>query len=284
MSSDSASSVLVTMPDGSTSPVLLFPGDGPLVSIWPGLGMGARYYRPIAEALAERGFAVAIGELRGQGDSTAHADRKHRWGYHDLASKDYPRTIRSAKTALGLPSDHPTVLLTHSMGGQIGALFLARPDAAELNVTGMMGVGSGSPYFRSFPDPERSRLRVGGYLMGGVSAVLGFWPDGPLDVTNYGRQSDLHLREWARFGRENTLAGLAGQDMDYAAAMQDVRTPVLLTRYSNDTYSTLDSCEALSRLVPAEIEEFTGTLGHNRWAREPDGVVNRLAGFVDSLS
>ncbi|MCJ7857646.1 alpha/beta fold hydrolase [Corynebacterium kalidii] len=278
------SSVDVAMPGGSTSPVLLFPGgDRPLVMLWPGLGMGARYYRPIAEALAASGFPVAVGELRGQGASTAVAGKDQQWGYHDLASQDYPRSIRGARRALGLPEDHPTVLLTHSMGGQVGALFLARPEARELNVRGMMGVGSGSPYFRTFPNPERSRLHLGGYVMQGVSRVLGYWPDGRLDVTNYGRQSDVHLGEWARFGRSNRLSDLRGADMDYMAAMQDVRCPVLLTRFSDDTYCTVDSCRALAELVPAEVEEFPGTLGHNSWARHPDVVVDRFEAFVASL-
>lgn len=274
----------VAMPDGSTSPVRLFPGaDRPLVMVWPGLGMGARYYRPIAEDLAARGFPVAVGELRGQGDSTAHASRTASWGYHDMASGDYPRTIRAAKEALGLPVEHPTVLLTHSMGGQIGSLFLARPEARELNVTGMFGVGSGSPYYRTFDNPERSRLHFGGYLMEGVSRLLGYWPDGRLDVTNYGRQSGVHIGEWARFGRSNHLRDLRGADLDYMAAMRTVDVPVLLTRYSDDTYCTLASCEALAELLPAQVEEFPGTLGHNRWAREPQDVAERLERFVAAL-
>lgn len=277
-------SVAVSMPGGSTSPVLLFPGgDRPLVMVWPGLGMGARYYRPIAEALAERGFPVAVGELRGQGASSAVATRTQWWGYHDLASQDYPRSIREAKTALDLTPDHPTVLLTHSMGGQIGSLFLARPEAGELNVVGMMGVGSGSPYFRTFPNPERNRLHLGGYLMQGVSKVLGYWPDGKLDVTNYGRQSGVHLGEWARFGRHNRLTRLHGADVDYMESMRSVDVPVLLTRYSNDTYCTVESCEALAELVPAQVEEFPGTLGHNAWARQPEDVSARLDAFVAAL-
>ena len=274
----------VTMPDASTSPVRLYPGDGPLVVVWPGFGMGARYYRPMAEALVDQGFSVAVGELRGQGDNTAVATRKDKWGYHDLASQDYPRTIHGAKTALDLPTDHPTYMLTHSMGGQIGSLFLARPESAELNLRGMMGVGSGSPYYRTFPNPERSRLKVGGYLMGGVSKVLGYWPEGRLDVANYGRQSGVHLGEWAKFGRHNTLSDLAGQDINYQAAMADVDVPVLLTRFSNDTYCTVESCDALADLIPAEVEEFDGTLGHNRWAREPQVVAERFTAFAEAAA
>ncbi|AGP29664.1 alpha/beta fold hydrolase [Corynebacterium terpenotabidum] len=286
------SEALVTMPDGSASRVLLFAPDDadiarPLIVIWPGFGVGARYYRPIAQELASRGFPVAVGELRGQGSSTAVASWSDRWGYHDMASQDYPRTIRAAKARFDLPSDYPTVLLTHSMGGQIGSIFLSRPETADLGVIGMMGVGSGSPFTRAFPNPERRRLRIGGILMGGVSAVLGYWPGGRFDVTPYGRQSGVHLREWARFGRTNSLARLRGQDIDYTAAMQELELPVLFTRFSNDEYCTVASSRALANLIPkafARVEELPGTLGHNTWAREPQEISDRFELFVAEIS
>ena len=37
----------------------------------------------------------------------------NQWGYHNLASEDYPRAIEAAKKELGLPRDYPTVMLTH---------------------------------------------------------------------------------------------------------------------------------------------------------------------------
>lgn len=113
----------VSMPDESTSQVRIFePRDHgyegplgtaeseirrPLVVIWPGFGMGARYFDPMGRELASRGYHVASGELRGQGTSTARATRKHTWGYHHLASQDYPLTIRAVKQDLGLDADYP---------------------------------------------------------------------------------------------------------------------------------------------------------------------------------
>lgn len=286
------SKLYLSMPDGSVSTVLLFPAAGepedresdrPLVIVWPGFGVGARYYIPLAEELAHRGFPVAVGELRGQGSSTARASFSDRWGYHDLASQDYPRTVRTAKAWFDLPTEYPTVFLTHSMGGQIGALFLARPEAKDLNIVGMMGVGTGSPFHRAFPNPERRRLRTGGVVMGTGSRILGFWPAGPLDVAHYGRQSVVQLGEWARFGRTNSLSHLRGQDMDYMAGMQGIRVPVLLTRYTDDDFCTFRSARALADLFPKarpRVEELTGGKGHNRWAREPQGVVDRFERFL----
>ncbi|WP_392452113.1 alpha/beta fold hydrolase [Corynebacterium dentalis] len=158
----------IRMPDGSTSSVRLFDANSetsasphkPLIVIWPGFGMGARYYDPIALELAARGYPTATGELRGQGSSTAVASRKKTWGYHDLASQDYPTTVRAAKKELGLAEDHPTLLLCHSMGGQIASLFLARPEAEMLNVQGMIGVGAGTPYYKSFSGDSEASVAV----------------------------------------------------------------------------------------------------------------------------
>lgn len=132
----------VSMPDESTSQVRIFePRDHgyegplgtaeseirkPLVVIWPGFGMGARYFDPMGRELASRGYHVASGELRGQGTSTARATRKHTWGYHHLASQDYPLTIRAVKQDLGLDADYPTVLLCHSLGGQLPGNWISQ--------------------------------------------------------------------------------------------------------------------------------------------------------------
>lgn len=291
--------VPVRMADASTSSVRVFQGaslggdatsgtpvTAPLVVIWPGFGMGARYYDPIAWELVDRGYPVATGELRGQGTSTARASRFKRWGYHDLASGDYPRTIAAAKEAHGLAADHPVVLLCHSMGGQIASLFVARPEAAELNVVGVMGVGAGSPYWAGFNSPERWRLRYGTYLVRVTVALLGYQPAGVLDFAGYGCQAGPHLREWFRYAHTNRLMRLRGADMDYEAARRKVEVPVLLTRFVNDGDCPLGSAANLAADLPAaspQVEELPEKLGHNRWAREPVVAADRLEQFMREI-
>lgn len=280
----------VRIPDGSTSTIRLFDVNSsqsgsepkPLVVIWPGFGMGARYYDPIAAELAECGHPAAIGELRGQGSSDAVASKKKTWGYHHLASQDYPTTIRAAKKELGLAEDYPVLLLCHSMGGQIASLFLARPEAEMLNVRGMMGVGAGSPYHKAFYGDAGKRLYFGGPVMGVMSQVLGYWPEGKLDIAGYGRQARAHTWEWFRFGRTNALPKLRDQDRDYMSALREVTVPVLLTRFNNDDDCPVKSAENLLELMPSAagtVEELAGDLGHNRWARQPQIVADRLEQF-----
>lgn len=285
----------VDVPGGAVSPVELYrpaaePVDreAPMVMFWPGFGMGAYYYRPIARALAGRGYRVALGELRGQGRSTARASRRSRWGYHDLAAEDYPRSIRAAKHHLGLSDDHPTVLLTHSMGGQIGALFLARAAATELGVIGMFGVGSGSPYLPAFAPAMRRRLRMGTVVLGGGGRVLGYWPGriGGYDPVGYGRQSGQHMMEWRRLALRNSFQGLRDADIDYPAAMREVRMPVLLTMFADDADCPPASSRALAEHLPnadLAVEVLPGELGHNRWARQPGIVTGRFERFVDAV-
>ena len=278
-------SVDITLPDGTTSTVLLFPAaesDKQLVVIWPGFGMGARYYRPIAQWLADHGFPVAIGELRGQGTNTAVATRAHSWSYNTMVTEDYPLTIQAAKEALGLDPSHRVVLLTHSMGGQIGTLFLADPAAAENGVLGLMGVGSGSPYWRTFAPSVRRKLFVGSRIMAAVSLVLGYWPGGRFDFARYGRQSGWHVREWARLSRTNSVSHIAGND--YENALLEVTAPILYTRFNNDDDCTVESARALAMHLPAahpKVEELSGDLGHNRWAREPEITGRRFVKFYE---
>lgn len=288
--------VHVEMPDASVSPVQVWQGSGhesghdkPLVMVWPGFGMGGYYFRPIAAELAERGFPVAIGELRGQGQSSARATRSSTWGYHDLASEDFPRQVRAVKQELGLPVDHPMIFLAHSMGGQISCLFAAREDTRELNLRGIFGVGSGSPYRPAFDPQMGRRLGVGALFLGRVGGHgLGYWPGRILgrDFLGYGRQAGAHMREWLRFHKRNSLDDLTGQDMDYVAALSRLELPVLFTRFTNDQDCPTASSEALAEFLPnadVRFEDLPGELGHNRWAREPGIVADRFVSFAGLL-
>ncbi|MBC2682523.1 alpha/beta fold hydrolase [Corynebacterium anserum] len=281
------------MPDSSVSSVRLFSPENdvtspltratPLIVMWPGFGMGARYYDPMGKELARRGFNVATGELRGQGTSTARASREKSWGYHHVASEDYPATVRAAKKAFNLPEAYPTVFLCHSMGGQIGALFMARDDANVLNVKGLMGVGAGTPYHGGFQGKQYWRLRIGSQLMKAVIKLKGYQPEGVLDFSGYGRQAKDHVLEWIRYSQTNHLRELAGEDCDYEAAKAQITKPVLLTRCINDEDCPIPSCNNLAMSLPkadVEVEQLSEPLGHNRWAREPEVIANRLERFI----
>lgn len=274
------------LPDGSVTPMALRVPEGSprgIVVIWPGFGMGARYYRPIAQELQRRGFCVLTSELRGQGEQTAVASRRHNWGYHDLASIDYPAAVARARKEFdplvaGAGEKLPVYLLCHSMGGQIASLYMARPEA---DIVGVVMVGSGAPHYKCFENREFKRLRYGAPVMRLVSRIMGYWPASKIDLAGYGRQAKNHVLEWGRFAATGKLEP-TGADMDYNAAMAQVTTPALLLNCGGDHDCTAASAKALAAMLPkaARYEFIEQRLGHNRWAREPEAVVNRLEQFI----
>ncbi|WP_370624942.1 alpha/beta fold hydrolase [Corynebacterium sp. TAE3-ERU12] len=288
--------VPITMPDGSTTPLrLYFPQgfekradgdadaaiDAPrgIVIIWPGFGMGGHYYWPMARELAERGYVAVISELRGQGDQSAVASHFSVWGYHEIASQDMPMTVAEARRVVG--EEVPVFFMCHSMGGQIATCYLGRDEA---DIDGAMYIGSGTPYVGHFTGADRRRLRIGAPVMRVVSAVLGFWPSGPLDLAGYGRQSRRHLWQWSGMAMFNRLR-VRNADIDYYTAAGTITTPVLLTTCAGDDDCNSDSAKALTSWMPqaARFEFIDERLGHNRWAREPKVIADRFEQFVGEL-
>ncbi len=281
----------VRMWDNSTSTLRLFlpsPESAektprPIIVICPGYGMGARYYDPIAAELASRGFYVATSELHGQGSNTARASREHDFGYHHMAALDLPASIETAKEHFNLPRDYPTYLLCHSRGGQIAAVFAARPEVEDLGIRGIMGVGTGSPYWKGFRGKQRLRMRHGTRIMELIVRIFGHQPDGIWDIAGYGRQPKTFILEWLHCLRTNRLPQLKDQDLDYAMAFSQINIPILLTRYSNDDECTLRSIRYFAENLPTSwvaIEELPEPFGHNKWARTPHSAANRLEKYI----
>ncbi len=259
----------------------------PLIVIWPGWGVGARYYDPLGRELARRGYPVVTGELHGQGSSTAKPSRTHSYGYHHMASNDFPETIYAAKRAFGLAAQHPTFFICHSMGGQVASLFAARPEAAAVGLQGVMGVGTGSPHWRGFVGREKIRLRWGTLWMRLMVALFGYQPDGRLDLAGYGAQPRGHFSEWYRFVHTNRLYRLQDEDMDYEQAKLQLEVPFLLTRYVDDADCTIQSCANLALSLPSAyvtVEELPERLGHNSWARNPQAPADRLEAFIQDVA
>src|SRR5699024_12757591 len=186
-----------------------------------------------------------------------------------------PRTIRAVKRRLELGEKHPTLMLTHSMGGQMAAVFLARPEAKELNVLGYMGVGTGTPYYRGFTGRTRFELKLGSLLMSAIVLARGYQPEGLLDIANYGRQARNHILEWTKLAQRNSFKNLHGNDMDYVAGMKDTDTNILLMPLSQDDVWPLASGKIFQLLClkgrVGEVEspaDFAQSC-RGRWPRQP---------------
>jgi predicted alpha/beta hydrolase len=254
-------------------------GDGPLVVVWPAMGVPARYYRPFAADLLVAGLAVAVADLRGTGTSTPRPARASRYGYPELVAD-----VGAVLDALKPRADgRPVLLLGHSLGGQACALHLALAGP-ESTVDGLVLVAVGLPYWRDYRTGWRTILPMTQGI-NAVSALLGGWPGWRFG----GRQARGVIRDWAYTARTGRYPALDGVDVE--AALATVRTPVLAVDVEHDRYtppSTVDRLCGKLRAAPVEREHYTvekagGRLDHFRWVRAAGPLAARIATFAAGL-
>jgi predicted alpha/beta hydrolase len=264
-------------------------GDGPLVVVWPAMGVPARYYRPFAADLLDAGLTVAVADLRGTGTSTPRPGRASRYGYPELVA-DVGAVLDSLKPRA---DGRRVLLLGHSLGGQACALHLALATATgagtatgpESPVDALVLVAAGLPYWRDYRTGWRTILPLTQGI-NAVSALLGVWPGWRFG----GRQARGVIRDWAYTARTGRYPALDGVDVE--AALATVHTPVLAVDVEHDRYtppSTVDRLCGKLRAAPVEREHYTaaragGQLDHFRWVRAAAPLAGRIATFAAGLS
>ncbi|GAA1716607.1 alpha/beta fold hydrolase [Dietzia cercidiphylli] len=266
--------------DGSTSPLLIVEADRRderqlAVLVLPGIAVGARYYLPLARALAAEGVDVAITELRGQGESTHRIGRGGgAAGYHESAAEDVPGALDAMARVLG---ERRVILLGHSMGAQIGVYHLARHDP---RVVGLVAVAAQSPFHRGFPAPLGRRLRLGSVLLPAIGWVAGHVPGQFFGAS--GKVPADRVRDWSRLAAAGVMQP-ARADLDYPAGLARVTAPALSVVIAGDTLAPEGAARNLLAMLPSArttLEVEPEPLGHNAWARQPAEVVARVLAWM----
>lgn len=260
--------------DGARHEVLLVrpAGHARTWLLWlPAMGVPARHYLPLAQALAARGAAVAIHEWRGIGASDRRAGRASNWGYRELLTRDLPASLAACRRA---GAEGAIWLGGHSLGGQLACLFAGlHPGLAA----GLLLVASGVPYWRTFP---RGRaLWLAFVLAPWLAALRGHLPGRRLGFA--GNEARGVIGDWARSGRTGRYAahGMA-QDLD--AALGRLAVPVLGLRLGDDWLVPPASLDGLLARMPlartTQRVLDAAALGggvradHFAWMRSPEGV------------
>jgi predicted alpha/beta hydrolase len=245
--------------------------------LWlPALGVAAKHYLPLAEALAARGVAVFLHEWRGNGSSSLRADRRHDWGYRELLMADLPGSEHAIEQRLpGLSR----VIGGHSLGGQLACCRLALdPQAAQA----LWLVASGAPYWRAFPQPARWWLPLAYRFLPWLADAHGTLPGRRIGFG--GNEARGLIRDWARTALSGRYAA-AGLDRDLEAGMAAIDIPVRAAVMRGDWLAPESSLRfLLSKLPRAALQAKTfdaGMLGtradHFAWMREPQTVAKFLA-------
>ena len=246
--------------------------------LWlPALGVAARHYLPLADALAARGIAVFVHEWRGNGSSSLRAARGCDWGYRELLQHDLPAS--QAAIAETRPGAARTIG-GHSLGGQLACCRLALdPQAAQA----LWLVASGAPYWRAFPPPARWWLPLVYRFLPWLADARGALPGHRIGFG--GNEARGLIRDWARTALSGRYAA-AGLDRDLEAGMARIDVPVRAAILHDDWLGPASSLHFLMSKLPRSPLQATtfdaGTLGtradHFAWMREPAAVAAFLAG------
>ncbi|MGQ4617609.1 alpha/beta fold hydrolase [Nocardia sp. R7R-8] len=275
--------VPIQMPDGTTVPVRLLPAGGPhrhavspdaprpVLVIVPGLGVPGGYYELFASGLAARGFDVAVGELRGNGDSRPKPSSASTFGYHELVSVDFPAIFEVVREQF---PDSTPYLLGHSMGGQLGVMYAARVRG---RLGGLILVASGTPYYRGYRGLSGPGMLVGTAAISLTANLAGFWPGDRVSM-GFGRQSKVLISDWARLARTGRFVPV-GADIDYEERIARLKLPVLSITMTGDDLTPPSSAEHLLEKLPnAEVTRWRQPepLGHNGWIRQYTSTVDQI--------
>lgn len=271
----------VSVADGSRYELLcMTPAGGwrQLLYWVPAMGIPARHYLPLAEALAARGVAMAVHEWRGIGSSNRRAGRACNWGYRQLLQDDLPAGMAAVRQRWPQAS---CWIGGHSLGGQLGCLY-ASLHPAEL--AGLVLVASGAPFWRRF---RHGWLIGAGYALAPwLAALVGYLPGRRIGFG--GNEARGVIADWARSGRSGRYAA-AGMSSDLEQRLAALSLPSLALRLRDDWLGPAASLEwLLGKLGPAQrtvqviaAHDLGGQpADHFGWMKTPEPLAARIAAWI----
>jgi predicted alpha/beta hydrolase len=270
----------VAVADGSRFELLCAQpaGDWRRLLYWiPAMGIPARHYLPLAEALAAHGVAVAVHEWRGIGSSNRRAGRACDWGYRELLQDDLPAGL----AVLRARWPQATCWLGgHSLGGQLGSLYASLHPA---EFAGLLLVASGAPYWRRF---RHGWLIGAAYVLAPwLAGLLGYLPGRRIGFG--GNEARGVIADWSRTGRAGRYAA-AGMPQDFEQQLASLQLPLLALRLRDDWLAPQASLDwLLGKLGPGERsvdvitpQDLGGPADHFGWMKTPAPIAARIARWL----
>lgn len=271
----------ISSSDDYQVPVSWYPAEQARASIvlMAALGVGARFYQPLAVALQQAGMNVALVEQRGHGDSALRPSRKTDFGFRQALQQDIPAVLdRLQHQVPGLPC----YLMGHSLGGHYAAITAGRfPE----RIAGVIIAACGSPWTGAFSGKTRRQLKLLCRLIPFFNLLLGYYPGDRLGFG--GREARTLMADWLALARTNVYQA-RGMDEDLDAAIGRYSGPLLSIRLADDPFAPEAAMAAVSdKFRSSQVDkvvisaaELGDKADHFRWARTPAAVADKVAHWL----
>lgn len=259
----------------------------PVLLCLPAMGVPARFYQPLAQALAHAtGGPTYVAELRGQGDSAERAERGADFGYREIVEDDLPHWLEH------LSRRHPQraiVLAGHSLGGQLAVLACA--SHAD-HLAALVLFAAGTAHHRAWPAAHRLRARVTVHAIGAAARLLPWYPGRRLGFG--GNQPRRLMRDWsfnAHSGRYRLEGSPRGTET-IERALRRVELPVLALNIADDPVAPSGARDELLAHLPRALVTRDALLSkaggtpwqrHFSWVREPHDSALQVADWLARL-
>jgi predicted alpha/beta hydrolase len=269
----------LTLHDGATSASRLhLAAEGaPGLLILPAMGVNARAYDRLGEALATAGITTLVSEHRGGDGSSVRAKRGVDYGYAELLDDMDLHFTELRKHTTG-----PMSLLGHSLGGQLGTIGLARwfEPGGKLIV-----IASGTVHHRAWGGIRGVGVYVGTQLAHGVARGLGYFPGHRLGFG--GLQGRGLIIDWANAARTGEFRSHARGALEHR--LDELAPDVLALHVQGDTMAPRSSTEALLRKIRHARVQWADITPppqprkmnpHFRWLKDPASVALHVSHFL----
>ena len=237
----------------------------------PAMGVPANKYDTLCCALTDAGLSAATMDLRGLGASSVRASKDTDFSYAEIVAYDLPCAISALHEHF---SQRRIVLLGHSLGGQLSALYLSQNQDL---VAGLILTASCSVYYRGWRMPKSLGVLLFSQVAVIASKCCGYFPGHRFKFA--GREARGVMRDWAH----NALTGrYASTNINYETDLAQVSLPVLAINFDDDKFapvratrnllgklSTLCDVQML-RLSGADLNQ--GSADHFNWMKHPTAV------------
>lgn len=267
----------IALEDGASTKITQFgetkDGNQPIFICLSAMGVAGSYYKPLAIELSKQGAVAFTTDYRGIGHSSV-APKQHDFGYKEIVDYDY-RGIFS--TVNDRYPNNPKYLLGHSLGGQLGSLYVSR--FAEPSVKGLILIASCSVYYKGWEGMAAWLTLFGTQSCFVISQVLGYFPGKVLGFG--GTEAKSVMRDWSRQARTGAYKP-SNSDFDYEGALQNLKLPALAISIQGDQYAPKKAVTNLYKkfhpstavhhhhLTPDEAG--IPNLNHFNWVRQPKGI------------